>query len=534
MGTLRLRLPFEGNYPLTQGFGDRPEVYIKWGFPGHEGLDWGMRVGTPILAVDSGAVGYLSTTGNYGNAIRLVHAWGESVYAHLSKFLVSAGQKVVAGQVIGLSGESGNVTGAHLHFGLRIAPFYRDAKLDPYQGFCNPIRYFEPSRFLMGPHIISAGGIMLPVLQRWQPPVATVLDPDPGFVTKLLELSPSTKVVGRIYVPDSEVEDRINRDPVEAARWMDNLVRSHSAYGIGKIAYWQIANEVCQGPNWDSFVKLATCMSTWMDLAGADYGCALFAFSVGNPDTPGNNPAWWKHITPVLKKAAKLGHVLAIHEYGWDPGLDGPPDKEGKPTVEWHAQRYVNKVRPLLEVREVQVVVTEFGYDPRLVGLKKGWRDSGMAAYRYANLLIEKEARYGLYRDQIMGVCVFTYGSTPDWSTYDIMGEVARRLSEEAERTLQAQGSVPVVPEPPSVTDLRTAALTAGKKQARIPLNPNAALLKAMAVSLYSPASDEFSFVFTGVQYIGQWSEKVTGTPGKPRLYYVPFGQWDQVRYFEL
>ena len=72
-----------------------------------------------MRAFRSGVVTKLATAGRGGNAISLGHAdgWG-SYYAHLSQFYVALGQAVRAGQVIGLSGESGPVTGPHLHFAI--------------------------------------------------------------------------------------------------------------------------------------------------------------------------------------------------------------------------------------------------------------------------------------------------------------------------------------------------------------------------------------------------------------------------------
>ena len=51
MANPKVRLPFDGNQRLTQGFGERPEVYrARFGLPGHNGIDWGMPIGVPILA----------------------------------------------------------------------------------------------------------------------------------------------------------------------------------------------------------------------------------------------------------------------------------------------------------------------------------------------------------------------------------------------------------------------------------------------------------------------------------------------------
>lgn len=93
----------------------------------HTGLDYGMPLQTSIAAARSGTVvsieeGYGTTQyGDYGNYVRVRHADGrDTLYYHLAQqgALVVVGQSVVAGQVIGKSGCSGNCTGPHLHFEL--------------------------------------------------------------------------------------------------------------------------------------------------------------------------------------------------------------------------------------------------------------------------------------------------------------------------------------------------------------------------------------------------------------------------------
>ena len=140
MANPKVRLPFDDNQRLTQGFGERPEVYrARFGLPGHNGIDWGMPIGTPILAVDGGKVivRHTSATG-FGRYIKLQHPWGQSLYAHLSEFKVKVGDVLESGQMVGLSGNSGFSTGPHLHFGMRVNPY---SKGDGWYGYTNPHRF---------------------------------------------------------------------------------------------------------------------------------------------------------------------------------------------------------------------------------------------------------------------------------------------------------------------------------------------------------------------------------------------------------
>jgi len=142
MTTPKVRLPFDGSQRLTQGFGERPEVSrARFGLPGHNGIDWGLPVGTPVLAVDAGKVivRHTSATG-FGRYIKLQHSWGQSLYAHLDEFQVEIGDEVERGQRVGLSGDSGFSTGPHLHFGIRISPY---SKSDGWYGYTNPHRFLE-------------------------------------------------------------------------------------------------------------------------------------------------------------------------------------------------------------------------------------------------------------------------------------------------------------------------------------------------------------------------------------------------------
>jgi hypothetical protein len=86
----------------------------------HEGIDFRVRTGTPIHAANAGIVILARNLYFEGNCVMLDHGQGLlTVYLHLSKFKVKEGDKVKAGQVLGLSGGTGRATGPHLHFAVR-------------------------------------------------------------------------------------------------------------------------------------------------------------------------------------------------------------------------------------------------------------------------------------------------------------------------------------------------------------------------------------------------------------------------------
>ncbi|WP_256105570.1 LysM peptidoglycan-binding domain-containing M23 family metallopeptidase [Streptomyces sp. ODS05-4] len=102
-----------------------------WSSGYHTGVDFAASTGTPVKAVGPGTVVSAGSGGAYGNEVVIKHEDGNySQYAHLSSLGVSAGQTVGAGQQIGLSGATGNVTGPHLHFEIRTSPSY-GSDIDP-------------------------------------------------------------------------------------------------------------------------------------------------------------------------------------------------------------------------------------------------------------------------------------------------------------------------------------------------------------------------------------------------------------------
>jgi murein DD-endopeptidase MepM/ murein hydrolase activator NlpD len=87
----------------------------------HAGIDIAVPEGTPIRAADSGRVALMGSVGGYGNYTCVQHTASMSTcYAHQSSFATSTGANVSQGQVIGYSGNTGNSTGPHLHFEVRI------------------------------------------------------------------------------------------------------------------------------------------------------------------------------------------------------------------------------------------------------------------------------------------------------------------------------------------------------------------------------------------------------------------------------
>ena len=87
----------------------------------HKGIDIAATRGTPILATASGTVTFAGWSSGYGYLVKIGHGNGvETYYGHCSKLYVSAGDTVEAGEQIAAVGSTGNSTGNHLHFEIRL------------------------------------------------------------------------------------------------------------------------------------------------------------------------------------------------------------------------------------------------------------------------------------------------------------------------------------------------------------------------------------------------------------------------------
>jgi peptidoglycan hydrolase-like protein with peptidoglycan-binding domain len=116
-----LRLAWPLRAPVGSPFGPRGAGF-------HPGIDLTAPLGLPVGAARSGNVVYAAPADGYGNLVILAHGSGvRTFYAHLSSITVRLGQRVAAGAQIGLVGATGEATGPHLHFEVRV----RGAAVDP-------------------------------------------------------------------------------------------------------------------------------------------------------------------------------------------------------------------------------------------------------------------------------------------------------------------------------------------------------------------------------------------------------------------
>jgi murein DD-endopeptidase MepM/ murein hydrolase activator NlpD len=129
-------IPMRNHY-ISSGFGTRFDP-ITGHTATHQGLDFVGRKNEPIFSANDGTVIFAGYFGDYGNAIDISHGLGITTrYAHLSKIVITNGQKVTKGQVIGYQGSTGRSTGDHLHYEVR----YKNTPL-------NPRKFLEAGNFI--------------------------------------------------------------------------------------------------------------------------------------------------------------------------------------------------------------------------------------------------------------------------------------------------------------------------------------------------------------------------------------------------
>lgn len=122
-----LGLPIPGQAEIGSDYGLRRNPFGR-GHEFHNGVDFTADVGTPVQATAPGMVESAGYDGPNGNRVSIDHGFGyRSVYGHLSKVKVKAGENIQRGQLIGYSGNTGRSSGPHLHYTL----YYRGQTIDP-------------------------------------------------------------------------------------------------------------------------------------------------------------------------------------------------------------------------------------------------------------------------------------------------------------------------------------------------------------------------------------------------------------------
>ena len=171
----------------------------------HTGTDYNVPIGTPVTAAMAGIVSSTDLGPDYGMAIMVDHPNGyQTIYAHLSEKDAKVGQTIAKGQRLGKSGDSGNSTGAHLHFEVR-------------QGKNNPV---NPDNLLSGSNDLL------------NPYFATIL-PTQGDVTGSSASTPTSTSSGGANLKATPGTGAPNGDAVAMQQWlMSKGLSANGAAGV--------------------------------------------------------------------------------------------------------------------------------------------------------------------------------------------------------------------------------------------------------------------------------------------------------------
>ena len=133
--------PDQGKYPITQYFGENPDIYVRFGLSGHNGWDIGCPTGTILVASHDGKITEIANDiDGYGIYLKIENNIEGSLLAHNKKTLVNLGQSVVQGQAVCVSDNTGFSTGSHSHWGYFRKP--RD-RTNGYNGYVDQRPYLD-------------------------------------------------------------------------------------------------------------------------------------------------------------------------------------------------------------------------------------------------------------------------------------------------------------------------------------------------------------------------------------------------------
>ncbi len=473
---------------ITQFWGENPDMYARWNLRGHNGLDLGMPVGTPVRAAAAGWVREAMSNPALGNYVKVMHPWGHTVYAHLSKINVRHGQNVTAGQVIGLSGNTGNSTGPHLHFGVRINPYDRG---DGWLGYSNPLTLLQHPRAGAGlaPHWIPKHRDMddLAVMRRWQPVSMKIFRDgwtNPELMTELYRDLPDTMFIWRDWAMSEQHGDMVT-DPVKTGERHAREWISHYNEQVSNGAKLDKARTIFLGINephvWEHEAEAIAYNIAFLSALEAEgwRGGAL-NLSVGWPGNAGpDTPPDWSRYKSLFKAIRRGGHYLVLHEY-WD--IAGPGEGWG-----WWAGR------SLAVPENIPIIIGECGIDrhvrPNYHGTR-GWTGH-MDAEQYWSQLTQYE-QWMMEDARIHSVQVFTYDvGSREWNTFDIRPALRWKMADHSEAIRERPR--------PWVTDQHTApALPYATTTPEPPQQPN------------KPIPSDLAEIAARLEKLEQWAASFT------------------------
>ncbi len=275
------------------------------------------------------------------------------------------------------------------------------SKLGIHSGFCRNVVESACSDQIVWDYVTRA-----------KPAVLKILDAV-DVAKKVKQLSPSTKIVGRLYL-DKAFQDSGAQQPVNLAleSWKKKV--SSSIIGNTAVDYWEGYNEPnvgsIQAMQWyASFEKTRV---EWLAKLGKK--ACIGNFSVGTPHIHVEKSEFeaWSAFLPALRAANQHQGVLCLHEYS--------RTKEFKDSYYWFVGRY-RQVRTFLQqnnLGQLPIVITEFGFDVAGNPETDGWLAQGFTKDSYLQQLRWYDELM-LQDSYVLGATIYSHG-IPGWKSFDI------------------------------------------------------------------------------------------------------------------
>lgn len=427
---------------VSQRFGEHPAWYAPYGLAGHEGLDLAVPTGTPVFAAHDGTATVRLGSPTYGNYVTVQSEAVDTLYAHLSDVTVRQGQDVHAGDVIGLSGNTGRSFGPHLHFGVRPVPVDKD---NGFKGWVDPEGWLqEEDGVLTTLHFQRVPEWANALLAEWGSGWAKVVNPPPGC-----RLPDVSRLCARWWTDDRDAA-YLREGREGGARFVRDMLPTWR--GVQATCY-ETANEPDCNSN-DGLAALNTYTIGAIEEAERQ-GIRLCVLNLaeGNPHDNGGGgrevEQWkWAQLAPAVQRAVQGGHFLGRHCY-WRPGIEGPDGR-------WHAlgrlRWDIETLAALgVDVSRLKVLVNECGIDGGIAGgpAERGWRDLSTAE-QYRAEIVEAE-RFARTVPQIEALMLFTAGYETPWAGFNIDEDFARSCTPALWAVSQEGYVAPVAPEEDSV-----------------------------------------------------------------------------------
>lgn len=283
---------------------------------------------------------------------------------------------------------------------------------------------------MAGLHINALTNAHLGYIQQARPAVNLLLSPKPEHVAAVKAASPSSLLIGRPYVKDSDLHSRYlagEQRARDAGRWAADICLRESAT-MPQVDAWLVLNEPPVGTvRQVELLAIFDAEFARLMRAAGQRAC-IGAFARGTPEVPQlDGGAALNAYRRAFLAAKETGAWLAIHEYG----LKHPLSFE----AEWHALRWQRRIIPWLEANGIPVpryVITETGLDRGTGAPPDGWRamwelggygDDEQGRIAYTRDLSELANEYA--RDaRCLGACVYCAGDNGDarWHSFMVDG----------------------------------------------------------------------------------------------------------------